>query len=150
MRNLFFLILAIFVLLVLFFLNSGAEKQNNKPTITILNKTFVLDVAKTADEKEIGLAKYDKLPADMAMLFPFSGYGYYHFWMKDMKFPIDIIFIKDNKIVDIFVNVPNPSPQNENLQIYTPKTKSNYVLEINANVSKRYNFKIGDTVKISL
>src|SRR5258706_12167654 len=107
MRNLSLLFLSTFVILFLIFINFNLKKQKNtKPTIIVNNKTFILDVAKTDEEKEIGLAKYNKLPQNMAMLFPFSDYGYYHFWMKDMKFPIDIIYIKDNKIVDIFINIP--------------------------------------------
>ncbi len=143
------IIFLVLVGLALFFVNFG--KQNNKyPTIIIENKTFLLDVAKSAQEQEIGLAKYNKLPQNMAMLFPFSNYGYYSFWMKNMKFPIDIIYIKNNKIVDIFTNVPNPKSENEKLKIYISKSKANYVLEINANLSKKYNFKIGSSVKINL
>ena len=147
-----FLPIGIFLFLIilsLFFVN--LDKQNNKnPTIIIENKTFLLDVAKSAREQEIGLAKYNKLPQNMAMLFPFSNYGYYSFWMKNMKFPIDIIYIKDDKIVDIFTNVPNPKSENEKLKIYVSKSKANYVLEINANLSKHYGFKIGSSVKINL
>ena len=146
----FFPIFVFFVLIVLSLFFVNLERQNNKnPTVIIENKTFLLDVARSAQEQEVGLAKYNKLPQNMAMLFPFKTSGYYSFWMKNMKFPIDIIYIKDDKIVDIFANVPNPKSENEKLKIYVSKSKANYVLEINANLSKQYGFKTGSGVKIN-
>lgn len=147
MKLFILLFISLFVVLVLFIFLTYTKSQ--KPTAIIENKTFFLDVAKTDKEKEIGLAKYDKLPENMAMLFIFSYPNYYSFWMKNMKFPIDIIYIKDNKIVDIFTDVPYPKTKNEQLPIYTTKQKANFVLEINANLSKKYNFKIGSGVKIN-
>lgn len=147
MKLFILLFISLFVVLVLFIFLTNNKSQ--KPAVIIENKTFFLDVAKTDKEKEIGLAKYDKLPENMAMLFIFSYPNYYSFWMKNMKFPIDIIYIKDNKIVDIFTDVPYPKTKNEQLPIYTTKQKANFVLEINANLSKKYNFKIGSSVKIN-
>jgi uncharacterized membrane protein (UPF0127 family) len=68
--------------------------------------------------------------------------------MKNMKFPIDIIFIQNNKIVDVFQNVPVST--NDNLPVYTTKTKANKVLEINASLAKKYNIKIGTEVRLDL
>ena len=150
MKNSLLVFLIISVIFIIISASFNLFVQNKKPIATINNKTFILDVAKTDEEKTIGLAKYDKLPQNMGMLFPFQVQDYYHFWMKDMKFPIDIIYIKDNKIVDIFTNCPRPLTPDENLKIYTPKTKSNFVLEINANLSKTYNFKIGDTINLNI
>ncbi len=149
MKNFAILILATIVIFIIWGLFSN--KQNNpKNTISINNKTFILDIAKSNQEQEVGLAKYNKLPSNMGMLFPFSNYDYFAFWMKDMKFPIDIIYIKDSTIVDIFENVPNPKSPDEKLTIYKPRTKANFVFEINAGLSHTYNFKIGDKVKINL
>jgi uncharacterized membrane protein (UPF0127 family) len=66
--------------------------------------------------------------------------------MKGMRFPIDIIWINDNKIVDISKNVPVST--NSILFTYAPKEPVNQVLELNAGVSNRYNFQIGDSVTI--
>jgi uncharacterized membrane protein (UPF0127 family) len=68
--------------------------------------------------------------------------------MKDMHFPIDIIFISGNKVVDVFENVP-VSP-NDNLPVYATKTRADKVLEINSGLSKKYNIEIGNTVKLNL
>lgn len=136
------LILTVAILLIIIFLIPQG------PSVVIDNKYFRVDVARTAEEQTKGLAIYNSLPKDKGMVFPFNSPDYYTFWMKDMKFPIDIIYIRNNKIVDIFSNVPAPTSANEELPIIKPKSLSDTVLEINAGLSKKYNFKIGDTAQI--
>ena len=84
------------------------------------------------------------------MLFPFEKPGYYSFWMKNMKFPIDIIFIKSGKIVTIHKDVMPPKNLTDALPIYNPKEPADTVLEINAGLSEDYKFKEGDEVKLLL
>jgi uncharacterized protein len=118
------------------------------PRAQINGHVFSLYLAKTSEEQELGLAKYKKIDRNQGMLFLFNKPDYYSFWMKDMRFPIDIIFISGNKVVDIFQKVP--VSLNENLPVYTTKTKADKVLEINAGLAKKYNIEIGSKVKINL
>ena len=119
------------------------------PTAKIGKWEFKLIVARSEKEKGVGLSKFDKLPKDSGMIFLFDRPDLYTFWMKDMKFPIDIIFIRGNKIVTIYPDLEPPKPNDNNLPVLSPKTRSDKVLEINAGLSKKYNFKNGDLVKIS-
>lgn len=118
------------------------------PTATVNNYTFKLEVAKTQQEKEIGLSKKKTLEKNAGMLFRFEKPSYYPFWMKDMKFPIDIIYIRDGRIVTIHKNVKPPKSLNENLPIYNSSEPADTVLEINAGLVQKYNIKEGDIVKI--
>lgn len=145
MKNIALLLIIILIAVFLILYLSIRPSQS----VTIENKFFNVDVAKTQAQQEKGLAIYDSLPIDRGMIFPFNRPGYYTFWMKDMKFPIDIIYIKNDNIVDIFSNVPPPTSPTEQLPIIKPKSPSDTVLEINAGLSKKYNFKIGDKVKIN-
>ena len=120
------------------------------PTATINNYTFKLEIAKTQQQKEIGLSKKKALEKNAGMLFRFEKTGYYPFWMKNMQFPIDIIFIKNNRIVTIHKDVKPPKGLNENLSIYNSSEPADTVLEINAGLSEKYNFKEGNEVKLSL
>jgi uncharacterized membrane protein (UPF0127 family) len=71
--------------------------------------------------------------------------------MKDMLFPIDIIWIKDFKIVDIASNVlPEGAKNILELKVYYPKDKADKVLEINAGLAEKYGFKIGDEVLVDI
>lgn len=118
-----------------------------KPSATINGNSFELLFAKTEGDRQVGLSKYDKLDSGKGMLFLFEKPGYYRFWMKDMKFPIDIIFIKDDKILKI-VDSAKVIKENTPLTIYFTDKPIDKVLEINAGLSKKYNFKIGEKVEL--
>ena len=141
------LIILVFVGIAALFIKFHSDKKSS--FVEIDNVKFSVDIATTKEEQAKGLAVYKSLPQDRGMFFPFQTPDYYAFWMKDMKFPIDIIFIYKNRITDIFKNVPVSKSQNEILPLYKPKSPSDGVLEINAGLAKQYNFKIGDFVKIS-
>lgn len=118
-------------------------------TVKINNKEFIVYLATTAKTREIGLSEKKSIPENSGMLFEFDNYEFLTFWMKDMKFPIDILFIKDNKIVTIYNNVQNPKSLSENLTLYKPTEVANKVLEINSGLSEKYNIKVGDIVVIT-
>lgn len=144
------LIIILFASLTFLFLIIDIPSLKDNPSLIINNKKFNIDIAKSVEQKEKGLSIYDKLPLNKGMIFVFNTPEYYAFWMKDMKFPIDIIYIRKNKIIDIFKNVPAPKSENETLPIIKPKETADMVFEINAGLSDKYNFKIGDLVEIKL
>lgn len=124
--------------------------KNKNPNIVIDNHIFTLLVAQTDQEKNTGLSNKTTLPKDTGMLFIFNSPLNIPFWMKNMKFPIDIIFIADNKILRILSNVPIPAEgaNDDEIPKYTSLTPYNNVLEITAGLAKEYKFKVGDSVKI--
>jgi uncharacterized membrane protein (UPF0127 family) len=83
------------------------------------------------------------------MLFLFDPKETPSFWMKDMLFPIDIIFINDGTVVTVYKNV-QPPIDGQNLPLYKPNQPIDDVLEINAGLSEQYGIKEGDSVKITL
>jgi hypothetical protein len=115
-----------------------------KPTKIIFGgKEFRVEVANTMMSRSKGLSGHTPLADDEGMLFLFGKSGNYGFWMKDMKFPIDIIWIDGNKITTIAPNVPPdtyPSPFYSDLP-------SDKVLEINAGTVQKLGVKVGDEVK---
>lgn len=128
-------------------------KNNKLPftktaTAKIKNQAFRLYAAESPKEKEVGLSDKNSMPQDYGMLFAFETPDYYSFWTRDMKFPIDIIFIQDNHIVTIYSNIQPPKSKDESLAIYKPEEPANAVLEINAGLAQKYDFKKGDEVKI--
>ena len=89
----------------------------------------------------------EKLEKNEGMLFPYENEAIRAFWMKNMKFPIDIIYINQDTIATIKNNVQPPKNTKENPIIYAPTEPSDKVLEIKAGLSKKYGFKNGDKVK---
>ncbi|OGH20692.1 MAG: hypothetical protein A3D74_05315 [Candidatus Levybacteria bacterium RIFCSPHIGHO2_02_FULL_37_13] len=150
MKKILTLISILIVTSIAFISLKYLENNNNSkiPTAIINNHTFKLDLAKTQQEKAIGLSKKDMLEKNAGMLFMFEKPSNLSFWMKDMKFPIDIIFIKNNRIVTIHKNVMPPGNSNDMLPTYSSKQPADTVLEINAGLSEKYNFKENDLVRL--
>lgn len=82
------------------------------------------------------------------MLFVFDSDNVYAtFWMKDMKFSIDILWIDDNKIVKIDKAIPAPvaGTQDNRLTLYSGGQSIDYVFEVKAGVSDKFGFEVGDS-----
>jgi uncharacterized membrane protein (UPF0127 family) len=143
-------ILGLAVVIFLVILVTNFVLRNNKPIqVSLGDQNFNIELAQTDLEKQIGLSKTEKLPENEGMLFLFDQPDYYAFWMRDMKFPIDIIFINGNKVTTIISNALPPSKTNGNLATFQPKEKSDKVLEVNAGVAKKYNIEEGSVIDIN-
>ncbi|MGN6708683.1 MAG: DUF192 domain-containing protein [Candidatus Nitrosocosmicus sp.] len=132
-----------------------AQNINNNtglPTSYVKIKSLVIhvDLAITPDQQAKGLSIKNSLNDSEGMLFPFDKPGDYSFWMKDMKFPIDILWIDtNNKIVHIEKNL-QPCIFFLLCPSYSPHSNSKYVLEINADLTTRNNITVGDSVYINM
>lgn len=120
-------------------------------TVKIGDTSIKAEVAKTEAEREKGLSGREKLEKNSGMLFVIDGGKTSPtFWMKGMKFSIDIIWIKSGRIIQIDKKVEAPgvgTPDNK-LKLYNPKSAVDYVLEVNPGFSDLNNIKVGDTVLI--
>lgn len=109
------------------------------------NKTINLIVAKSEKDRMKGLSGRNSLSEDQGMLFVFEKKGKYGFWMRDMKFPLDIIYIDNETVVYLVENAP-AATQAPTLTIYKPDTDANRVLELNAGGAKKYGIKKGTKI----
>lgn len=139
------------VVLAVFFLSLFLLRPNllkpTKSTVVIKDIVIYVHVAKTEEEITRGLGGVKKLEEDEGMYFLMGKKDYYNFWMKNMLIPIDIIWINGRKIVDITKRAPVEN--NNNLTIYSPKSPSDGVLEVNAGFSDKHNIKVGDTINVN-
>ncbi len=141
-----FLIAISFITLLL--LAFSTTLKSDKATVQIKDIKFSTEVVENDEDKQIGLSKYDDLKNEDAMLFVFEDEGIHPFWMKGMKFPIDIIYLRNGKITEIYPKVPPPRYIDGEIINIDPKEKADHVLEINSGLSEKYKFKEGDTVRI--
>jgi uncharacterized membrane protein (UPF0127 family) len=84
------------------------------------------------------------------MLFIFETADQYSFWMKDMRFPLDLVWLSaDCVVVDITKGAPPPEPGQglADLPTYRPAEPAQYVLEINAGEAESAGIRIGDPVE---
>lgn len=108
---------------------------------------FTVKVVAMESARERGLSGQPKLKDDQGMLFKFDQPNKQTFWMKGMLFPLDIIFIRDGRIVDMALNMPTPQPGG-NIPIYTSKETADGVLEVNAGTAQKLGWDV-DTAVIS-
>lgn len=118
-----------------------------KATATIENDKFNIEVADEDKERVKGLSERKNLAEDKGMVFVFDKKGKYGFWMRNVNFPLDIIYISDDTIVDIIKNAEPKALDATDIPIYEPKQEANYVLEINGGLSDKLEIQIGDKVK---
>ncbi len=118
-----------------------AQKQ---PRLTMAGTVYDYEVATTPAEQQQGLSGRENLPANHAMLFVFSADGQDCFWMKDMHFPLDIIWLSSQKqVVTIKENaLPSSYPES-----FCPNQPARYVVEANAGTVSKTGLKLGDKVR---
>jgi hypothetical protein len=109
----------------------------------ILNAT----ISDTEEERNLGLSGRGSLPPGEGMLFVFDYPDFQGFWMQDMKFPIDIIWVDENKKIIYAKEDATPESYPE---IFQPEELALYVLEVSAGFFSEHKIKIGDTVEFSL
>jgi uncharacterized protein len=120
--------------------NKTAQKKEI-PQVEIMGHTFNLEIADDQEKRSRGLGYRDSLCEDCGMLFVFPQPGQYGFWMKGMRFPLDIIWISGDKITYIAKNVtPDFS------RTISPKTPADKVLEINAGLCEKFGIAEGSSV----
>jgi uncharacterized protein len=107
-----------------------------------------VEVAETMDRRERGLSGHAPLADDEGMYFIFDSPDRYAFWMKEMLFPLDLIWINADTIVDITTDVPAPVPGQTELPLYRPVAPADKVLEVNAGFAKRHGLRLGMPVKL--
>jgi len=113
--------------------------------VRIGDTVFPVEVAVTEEQKQLGLGGRASLPEGRGMLFVYDHKETYNFWMRNMQFPLDFVWIDGNRVADIHENIQPPDP-GERPAIVMPGTLVDKVLEINAGDVARYHIQIGDTV----
>jgi uncharacterized membrane protein (UPF0127 family) len=119
-----------------------------QPKVTIATKegrelTFQVEIADTPAKRQLGLQYRRDLAPDRGMIFLFPKESMHSFWMKNTPIPLDMIFISsDRKIVGIVEQAVPFSTDSRSVP-----GASQFVLEINGGLARRYGIKAGDSIK---
>ncbi len=122
----------------------GNSIKTSHDFVVINNTKINIIKAKTEQEIQKGLGGFKTLPPDTGMLFFMNNRAVHTFWMKEMKFPLDIIWIDDDQIVDINKNVP--VEKGLSLKLYKPGKPANFVLEVPAGYCEKNNINVSDKI----
>lgn len=114
-----------------------------RPFVTMfIHKTYIdAELAETDLELQLGLASRKSISNDRGMLFLFNTDDLHGIWMKDMEFPVDVLWLSETfKVVSVKESaLPDSFPL-----IFEPDVPARYVVEVNDGFVKKHDIKIGD------
>jgi len=129
----------------LFYFLSQNSQNKSAAQLNINDEVINLAIARTDAELEHGLYGRAALASNEGMLFIFQADGFWQFWMKDMNFPIDMIWLdSSDKIVGIKENAtPDSYPQT-----FTSQAPARYVLELPAGFAKAHGLIYNEPINV--
>jgi uncharacterized membrane protein (UPF0127 family) len=111
--------------------------------VTIRGVTVRAELALTPEERAQGLSGRPQLEPDAAMLFLFDEPGVPGFWMPDMHFDLDLVWIRGDRIVDLTRSASRREPD----RVHRPREPSDTVLEVLAGTATLHGWQRGDRVR---
>jgi len=132
----------------------GSDKKTLPPStdvqpiiasVNIGKAAIAAEVVKDTDAINKGLSGRDSLAPESGMLFIFPKPKKYRFWMRGMRFPIDIIWIRDDTVIGVTANIA-PEFNASNPRFFYAPQKANYVLEVAAGFAAGNNISAGTRV----
>jgi uncharacterized membrane protein (UPF0127 family) len=126
--------------------NVAVGEPLKKAIVNISGSHLIASIADTPLARTNGLSNVRVIGPNEGKLFVFDSEDYHEFWMKDMNFSIDIIFINDKgTVVDFVENIAPETYPNS----FKPKYPASKAIEVNAGWVKAQNIKIGDFVLLT-
>lgn len=145
-KKFYFVIIFIFFVFFFYFLKNRAVDKNIKKIIFIKNNVVVnVELATSPENYYLGLSNRKFLKQDWGMLFLFPNKEKRFFVMRDMNFSLDIVFIDENTIIDIYKNLPFAKKE-QNI-LYNSSIAVDKVLELNGGFCDDHNVEVGDELK---
>ena len=130
--------------------NPREQVEEGKTRIRAKTLDVTAEIAASDKEKKKGLSDRESLPISEGMFFVYDKMANYTFWMKDVQFPIDIIWIKEGKVVGVENRVdPEIGASLYKKQRYASPERVDYVLEITGGMVEELDIQKGSQVHIS-
>lgn len=128
---------------------TGLISKEKHGRVIIHETEFNVEIADTPIKRSRGLSGKESLSENEGMLFLFPRAGSQTFWMKGMRISIDIVWIKENKVIGFEKNVqPEPGVKTSNLKRYVSPEAVEKVLEVRAGTVERLGVQVGDPVVV--
>jgi len=145
------MIVRLLIFLIFFIFMSGClDEESSKVIIDFGNGTEIIaTIAESSEDRSKGLMYKKALDDNTGMLFIFEKEGFYSFWMKNVMFPLDILWF-DEELDIIHITEDIPPCNSETCEVYVSPNPSKYVLEVNSNFVRNHNINIGDRVSFNI
>ncbi|MFZ5376345.1 MAG: DUF192 domain-containing protein [Patescibacteria group bacterium] len=124
-------------------------QDGSKIKIKLGKQVIEVEVANTDTSRTQGLSDRQEIGSD-GLLFVFDKPDQYRFWMKQMRFGLDFIWLADQKIVEITRDVPPPveGQQLQFLDIYQPAVPADMMIEVAAGQAEKWGLEVDQELKL--
>jgi uncharacterized protein len=112
-------------------------------------KVLKVEVMVKDEDRAMGLMFRSALPTDQGMLFIFEQSDFHGIWMKNCKFPIDILWLDDQKTI-VHLEESVPACKTEPCPVYQPLRKASFVVELNAGQARREKAVVGKSLEFEV
>lgn len=112
-------------------------------------RTLTAELMVRPEDRQMGLMFRPSLPADRALLFAFDGLDFHGIWMKNCRFPIDIVWLDEERQVVHVVEAAPPCAK-EPCAVYQTMQRALYVVEMNAGQARREKVAVGSRLEFTL
>jgi len=131
--------------------DKNQEIYDGGAIVSIGKHRFVAEIADTEEERARGLSGRDEFAEGYGMLFLFDTPEVGHFWMKDMRFPIDIIWVREGKVIGVEERVLSPSSSLalSELPLYVSPGPVDMVFEVRAGTADILTISVGDAFSLN-
>jgi uncharacterized protein len=132
---------------------SGAAARPAVIPLTLPSgKVLQTEVMVKDEDRQMGLMFRPSLPLDHGMLFLFDQPDFHGIWMKNCKFPIDILWLdEERKVVHLDEAVPPcTAKEDKNCPVYYPLRRASYVVELNSGQARKEKAVVGSSIKFTL
>jgi uncharacterized membrane protein (UPF0127 family) len=139
-----FLVYAAIALGIIFYIDSNIYSiyGNQVKKVILKGKVFRVEIVDTEKKRELGLGGRGAICQECGMLFVFPENGRHPFWMKGMRFSLDIVWLEKGRVAAVEKDIPASSEK-----IFSPSVDSDQVLEFNAGTAAALHVVAGDTVE---
>jgi uncharacterized membrane protein (UPF0127 family) len=152
--NIYLVVLLAFLVIIFCIFATRKTSLEVKPNVlnfiheaTVGQTHIFVDFATTSIEQTTGLSGQKSLESNQGLLFIFDHPDLYGIWMKDMNFPIDVIWFDSNKQVVFIKENFLPSTYNRpNPEVANPPSQTSYILEVPAGFVQSNQIKVGDSL----
>ena len=123
------------------------QRSTAESVVQVGEATVLADIADDPESRQRGLSGRESLDEGAGMLFLLANDSP-SFWMKGMRFPLDIVWIKDGRVVDVSADVPPPRGSDAPLPTFSPDRPADRALEVNAGWAADHGVRPGDAVEV--
>jgi len=118
------------------------QMQQDESLLRLDGQSYHITVMRTDAQLQKGLSGTKSLPQGEAMLFDFPSDSQWGMWMKDMNYPIDMVWLNDSR--EVVYTVKNAQPSSYPKTIFKPSVPARYVIELPSGTIEKTGIKNGD------